>query len=137
MNRRNFLLLSSAAGGLAIAGGGAYVLSDNYHSWVGRVLHRSLPGYTLEAKGLALFVDEHFEHQKSRKKRLFAAGLGVADFTPLMPARTAERVAAEERIILTDFLIGSDFFQNFPNGPKTITYGGKPAACVSPFAVFA
>jgi hypothetical protein len=48
----------------------------------------------------------------------------------------AARLAAEERVILTDFLIGSDFFQNYPNGPKHITYRGKPGACVSPFAKF-
>jgi len=60
----------------------------------------------------------------------------VVDLTPIMPAAMAERLAAEERTILTDFLIGSDFFQTYPGGPKQITYSGKPAACVSPFARF-
>jgi hypothetical protein len=136
MNRRNFLLLSSAAGGIAVAGGGIFVLTDHYHGWVSSVLHRALPGYTLEPKGLALFIDEHFAHQKSRKLRLLAAAEGVVDLTPIMPAGMAAHMAAQERSMLTDFLIGSDFFRNFPKGPKQITYGGKPTACVSPFAVF-
>jgi hypothetical protein len=136
MNRRNFLIVSGAAGGLAVAAGGVFVLSDNYHGWVSGILHRSLPGYAIEPKGLAQFVDEHFAHQKSRKKRLLAAAEGVVDLTPIMPAAMAERLAAEERMIVTDFLIGSDFFQNYPSGPKEITYSGKPAACVSPFARF-
>jgi hypothetical protein len=136
MNRRNFLLLSSAAGGLVALGGGAFVLTDNYHGWVSSILHRSLPGYTVEPKGLGLFIEEHFAHQKSRKKRLFAAAEGLVDLTPIMPAGMATHVAAQERAILTDFLIGSDFFQHFPNGPKEITYRGKPTACVSPFARF-
>ena len=135
MNRRNFLLLSTAAGGVAIAGGGAFVLTDNYHGWVSDVLHRSLPGYTLEPKGLALFIDEHFAHRKSRKRRLLAAAEGVVDLKPILPPKMAQRIAAEERQILTDFLIGSDFFRNSPGGSKLVTYGGKPTACVSPFAV--
>ena len=78
------------------------------------ILHRSLPGYAIEPKGLALFIDEHFARQKSRKKRLLAAAQGVLDLTPMMPAAMAKRFAAEERMIVTDFLIGSDFFQNYP-----------------------
>jgi hypothetical protein len=136
MNRRNFLIASGAAGGLAVAGGGMFLLSDNYHAWVSGILHRSLPGYAIEPKGLALFIDEHFAHQKSRKKRLLAAAQGVVDLTPMMPAAMAERFAAEERMIVTDFLIGSDFFQNYPGGSKEVTYSGKPAGCVSPFARF-
>lgn len=136
MNRRNFLLLSGAAGGVAVLACGAFVLSDNYHGWVSGILHRGLPGYAIEPKGLDQFIDEHFAHHKSRKRRLLAAAEGVVDLTPLMPAAMAQRVEAEERQILTAFLIGSDFFQNYPGGPKTITYAGKPTACVSPFAIF-
>ena len=100
------------------------------------ILHRSLPGYAIEPKGLALFIDEHFARQKSRKKRLLAAAQGVLDLTPMMPVAMAKPLAAEERMIVTDFLIGSDFFQNYPGGSKEVTYSGKPAACVSPFAKF-
>ena len=136
MNRRKFLLLSSAAGGFAAVGGGVYLLTDNYRGWVSDILHRSLPGYALEPKGLALFVEEHFAHRSSRRRRLLAAAEGVVDFKPMMPAQMAEHFAAEERLILTDFLVGSDFFRNYPAGSKTIVYGGKPTACVSPFAIF-
>ena len=135
MNRRDFLLLSSAAGGLAVAGAGVFALTDNYHGWVSNVLHRALPGYTLEPKGLALFIDEHFANQMSRKLRLIAAVEGVVDVTPIMPTKMADRIAAQERAILTEFLVGSDFFKNYPMGSKQITYGGKRSACVSPFAI--
>ena len=135
MNRRNFLLLSSAAGGLAVFGGAAYVLTDHYHAWVRRILHRGLPGYSLEPHGLALFVDQYFA-EKNRKLKAFATVEGVMDVEWALPTRLSNEAQDQERKILTNFLIGSDFFANYPGGPKEITYSGLPAACVSPFAKF-
>jgi hypothetical protein len=138
MNRRKFLLLSSAAGSLAVVGGGAaFVITDHYRGWIRGILHRGLPGYSLEPKGLTQFGDEYFaKHRHARKQRVIAAAEGVMNLDAMVPAGMARRIALEEREILTDFLIGSDFFQNYPRGSKVITYSGKPAACTSPFATF-
>jgi hypothetical protein len=135
INRRKFLLLGSAAGGLAVFGGAAYVVTDQGHAWVREILHRGLPGYTLESRGLALFIDQYFA-DKNRKLKAFAAVEGVFNVKWAVPAGVAKEADEQERMILTDFLLGSDFFANYPPGPKQITYSGMPAACVSPFARF-
>lgn len=137
MNRRKFLLLTSAAGGVAAVGGIAFVLSDHYRGWIRRILHRDLPGYNLEAKGLTQYMDEYFAKQGGASQlRLFAAAEGVVDVEPLLPTGKARLLREEERRILTNFLLGSDFFANYPNGPKEIIYSGAPKACRSPFAKF-
>jgi hypothetical protein len=138
MKRRKFLLLATAAGGFALLGGGAaFVMTDHYRGWIRDILHRGLPGYTLEPKGFAQFVDEFFANQRRNTQlRLFAAVDGVMDIEPALPAAKANTIAAEERRILTRFLLGSDFFANYPGRSKEITYSGMPAACINPFAKF-
>lgn len=135
MNRRKFLLLGSAAGGLVAFGGAAYVVTDQGRAWVREILHRGLPGFTLEPKGLALFVDQYFA-DKNRKLKAFAAIEGIVDVKWAMPAGVVKEADDQERMVLTNFLLGSDFFSNYPPGPKEITYSGIPTACVSPFARF-
>jgi hypothetical protein len=137
MNRRKFLLLSSAAGGVAVLGGLTYARTDHYSRWIQEILHRDLPGYTLEPNGLTQFVDEYFNRQHGDiRLRLFAAAEGIMDIDPVLPATKARKVVEEERRILTKFLLGSDFFANYPGGPKVITYQGMPRACINPFARF-
>lgn len=139
MRRRQFLLMGSALGGLAAIGftGAGYVAVDRYGGWIREILSRSLPGYSFDPDGLALFIDEYNKQQgRSIKYRVFAAAEGVIDAKAVLPKRQAENVQRRERKILSDFLVGSDFFENYPDGAKTITYRGQPAACGSPFATF-
>lgn len=138
VSRRTFLLTGVAAGALALGGGGvALVAMDRFRGWIRGILHRSLPGYSLEPNGLALFSDEYYARRKSATKlRLFAAAQRVTDVKAALPEEMAADVEDEERLILSDFLVGSDFFDNYPDGPKEITYRGAPEACGSPFATF-
>ncbi len=140
MNRRKLLLLGGAAGGLAVIGGGggaAFVVTDHYSRWIHGILQRALPGYELEPEGLALFIEEYFaKKSRSIKFRMFAAAQGVLDVKGALPDGMAKDVEEQERQILTSFLIGSDFFENYPGGPKEITYRGMSIACASPFATF-
>src|SRR5262245_61556853 len=139
MRRRQFLLMGSALGGLAAFGfaSAGYVALDRYGGWIREILSRSLPGYSFDPDGLALFIDEYNEQQgRSIKYRVFAAAEGVVDAKAVLPKRQAEDVRRRERRILSDFLVGSDFFENYPGGTKMITYRGKPEACGSPFATF-
>jgi hypothetical protein len=139
IGRRTLLLMGTAIGGMAVIGaaGGAYVAVDRYEGWIRKILQRSLPGYNFDPEGLAMFVDEYNERQgRSIKYRLFAAAEGLVDSKAMLPDHQEAQVRERERRILSDFLMGSDFFQNYPNGSKTVTYRGKPVACVSPFATF-
>jgi hypothetical protein len=139
-SRRKFLFIGGvAAGTLAIAGGGAagFVLSDRYQGWIEEVLRRSLPGYDLEPNGLARFTEEYYAQRKDNARlRLFAATQTLFDTKWALTHEMTRNVDKEERLIISDFLIGSDFFENYPKGPKQITYRGRAEACGSPFATF-
>jgi hypothetical protein len=137
-SRRKFLLMGVAVGGLAAIGGGtAFAVNDRYEGWVRQILHRWLPGYDIDPKGLAQFLDDFNKKQgHAIKLRLFAAAEGVVDVEALLPQGTEADIKEEERRILSSFLVGSDFFETYPNGPKKITYRGRPVACGNPFATF-
>ena len=137
MRRRTFLAIGAAtAGGIAAIGTG-YAATGGYEIWIRSVLSRSLPGYSLDPEGLARFVTTYEALQPSSiKQRVVAAAEGLLKAKSFLPERKAKQVAEIEREVLSDFLIGSDFFENYPNGPKVITYRGAPTACISPFARF-
>lgn len=140
MISRRRLLLGTAAGAVAVAGGGVagLLILDGYRGWIRLVLLQALPGYELEPEGLDQFVTAYNARKKwrSKKMRAYAAVEHVLDVNWALPTDMAEDVEDEERRIVSDFLLGSDFFQNYPDGPKIVTYSGLPEACVSPFATF-
>lgn len=138
LRRRFFLLGGAAAGALIVAGGGAAVLlADPFERWIRDLLERSLPGYTLEPRGFAQFVDEYDAKKKAgRRLRIFTAAQGVVDAKWALPRDIVADFESEERKVVSDFLVGSDFFDKYPNNPRQITYRGKPEACGNPFATF-
>lgn len=118
-------------------GGGAVLLADPYKRWITATLERSLAGYTLEPNGLSLFIAAYYaRRQDNTRLRMFAAAEVLIDAKWALSQGMAEDTEEEEREILSDFLIGSDFFDNYPKGSKTITYRGPAEACGSPFATF-
>jgi hypothetical protein len=135
MKRRHFLALGAAAGGMAALG--AVLVGNGYRNWLVGVLERALPGYSYDQVGLDLFAEEHASrHARALKFRLLGAAESIVDARWVMPARMMHRIEDVERDVLTEFLIGSDFFQLYPHGAGTITYVGRSKACASPFAVF-
>ena len=139
LTRRTFLMAGTAVGALVAIGGGAaaFVWSDHYRGWIEATLRRALPGYDLEPEGLERFVDGYYgRKQGNAKLRLFAAAERLVEARWALPRNMAEDVEQEERRIVSDFLLGSDFFQTYPDGPKMIAYAGPGEACISPFATF-
>jgi hypothetical protein len=140
IRRRTFLLMGTAAVALVgVAGSGAaFVMSDGYGAWIRDTLQRALPGYDLEPAGLARFIDEynHRKNHGNKKLRVFAAAERLVEARWALPKGMAANVEEEERHIVSDFLLGSEFFKNYPDGAKTVTYAGLPEACISPFARF-
>lgn len=138
-SRRKFLLMGTAAGAVvAIAGAGsALVATDHYRGWIRAVLRHSLPGYDFDHEGLDRFVEDYNAATRDGLKfRVFAATENIFDAARILPERMKAAVEERERIILTKFLFGSDFFEQYPNGTKVITYRGAPEACGSLFATF-
>lgn len=137
MRRRTFLAIGAATAGGIAAVGTVYAGAGGYQSWIHNVLSRALPGYDFESEGLARFVAAYEARQPSSiKRRMVAAAEGLIDAKAFLPEKKARQIVEIEREVLSEFLVGSDFFENYPNGPKLITYRGAPTACVSPFARF-
>jgi hypothetical protein len=138
-SRRKFLLMGTTLGTLAMLGGAgaAFIAIDRYRGWIHAILRRSLPEYEIEPEGLDRFVDDYNATAHGGiKLRVFAGTQNVLDTRRVLPAGLKADVDDDERMILTNFLLGSDFFENYSNGPKLITYRGLPEACGSPFATF-
>jgi hypothetical protein len=137
VSRRQFMFMGAVGGAAVIAGGAAFAITDQYHGWIHEILKRWLPGYRFDPEGLALFIRDYNKKQgHALKLRTFAAVEGVVDVKVLLPDELRRQVEEEERRVFSAFLVGSDFFDNYSNGPKTITYRGTPQACGSPFATF-
>src|SRR5215510_13423553 len=126
-SRRKFLLLSTAAGAVVLLGGAgaALVTLDRNRAWIRSVLRRSLPGYEIGSEGLDRFVDDYnAARHDSLKLRAFAATQNIFDTTSVLPKAMGDAIEGRERMILTQFLLGSDFFEQYPSGTKVITYRG-------------
>ena len=127
-----------ATGTLALVGGGAvaFVYFDEFEWWIRNTLRLALPGYDLEPNGLAQFIEEYYETRKDNGRlRLFAATERLMGRWALSDEMASD-IDEEERKIISDFLIRSDFFTNYPDRSKRITYRGIADACGSPFATF-
>jgi hypothetical protein len=135
MTRRTFFALGAAAGAMVAAG--AALLAGGYRNWVVASLREALPGYAFEPAGLDRFVaDYESRHGERMKFRLLGAAERIIDVEPLLPEAKAHRIEDEERQVVTEFLLGSDFFQHYPLAVKEIAYNGPVIACRSPFARF-
>ncbi|HEY1386369.1 MAG TPA: hypothetical protein VGF43_22290 [Dongiaceae bacterium] len=138
-SRRKFLLMGTAAGALVVLGGAgsALVAMDHYRGWIHAVLRHALPGYEIEPEGLGRFVEDYNATTRDGLKfRAFAATERIFDATRILPEGMKDAVDERERMILTKFLFGSDFFEQYPNGTRVVTYRGAPEACGSLFATF-
>ena len=135
MTRRMLLVSSVAAGGAAAFG--AALLANGYRSWVVSVLREALPGYSYDAAGLDRFLEDYRPlHLDGMKFQMFGAAESLFDARSLLPEQKLQYIADEERDVLTEFLVGSDFFHR-PFGETTqITYNARAVTCRSPFAVF-
>jgi hypothetical protein len=114
---------------------GTALFANGYRSWLLEALRRALPGYSFA--GLDQFIDDHRSRNRdSIKFQMLGAAESVFGARALLPEGTRRYIDDEERDVVTEFLLGSDFFQHAPDGPREITYAGRAVICRSPFAVF-
>lgn len=135
---RRRLLVAGAGGVVALGAFGAASWGQLSHyraSWVERVIRESLPGIDLDAVSLQAFVRDILASERMQRREVKVT-VFAERFVPWLPAHISKaRKGLEglERFVLTEYLIGSNFFR-VPNPKReTIVYSGIAVACRNPF----
>jgi hypothetical protein len=133
VSRRNVLI---GAAGAAIVGALAWTPLQNHRaSWIERVVRDALPGINLDPNSLQTFVKHMLGHERLQPA-LVRATILADRFVPWLPAhisKAREGLAGVERHVLTEYLIGSNFFRVPDPKRETIVYHGAVIACINPF----
>jgi hypothetical protein len=99
------------------------------------VVRRNLPGVLIDEASIAAFVQDVLASGllDSHKARLAVlADTTIPALRRIAPAR--ERMERLERLVLTEFLMGSNFFRTGDTKSQPIVYSGRIPACGNPFA---
>jgi hypothetical protein len=140
LSRRYFLAAVTAFA--TALGSGFYVWSQGSEFLIGQILARRLPGVRLDSasvKALSRDVLEDRFHSVGRKIAL-QGGVIAARVVGVDALSRLELTAAQflqlERVVVTLFILGSDYLSL--NNPKSdvATYQGIPDACPNPFAEY-
>lgn len=135
---RRKLLIAGAGGTLALGifGVASWGTLSNYGaSWVERVVRENLPGIDLDAASLQAFIKDVLANDRMQRK-VVKATLFADRFVPWLPANIAKArdgLQGLERFVLTEYLIGSNFFRVPDPKRETIVYSGVAIACINPF----
>ncbi|MBL8271044.1 hypothetical protein [Steroidobacter sp.] len=135
---RRKLLIAGGASALALGvfGAASWSTIKNYRaSWIERVVREHLPGIDLDAASLQTFINDMLVSERMQKKEVKAT-VFADRFIPWLPAHIAKArhgLEGLERHVLTEYLIGSNFFRVPDPKSETIVYGGRVVACSNPF----
>ena len=138
--KRRRVLIAGSAALAAAAVGGIWIGSrlDGREAWIESVVRANLPGYHLDQASLTKFV-RSFVHHREFEDRKSEIAVWMAQATPALAERiskAARRVERIERMVMTEYLVGSNFFREPNPREATIIYSGPLPACGNPFAVF-
>jgi hypothetical protein len=135
LNRRKLMiggLTLLTMGGVAACTLGFAMFANRYGVF-GAILRRNLPDVQLPEAEIRKFVDAYLPEFLARRGRreafLWRAATMIDDLAP-WGAQITEEV---ERDVLTQFLIGSNFFQLSDPRSEVIEFFGLPSACPNPF----
>ncbi|MDY6944241.1 MAG: hypothetical protein SXG53_00860 [Pseudomonadota bacterium] len=135
---RRKLLIAGSGGTLALGifGAASWRTLRSYRAaWVESVVRDNLPGIELDPASLQSFVEDMLASE--RLQRAAVKATVFADrFVPWLPAKIAKArdgLAGLERFVLTEYLIGGNFFRVPDPKRETIVYGGRAIACINPF----
>lgn len=135
---RRKLLLAGAGGAavLGIFGAASWQRLTNYRAnWVERVVRENLPGIDLDEESLRVFIKDALAGEWLQNRPVKMA-VFADRFVPWLPARIAKArdgLEVLERRVLTEYLIGSNFFRIPDPTQQKIVYGGISVACPNPF----
>lgn len=128
-------LLIGAAGAIVVGAIAWTPLKNHRASWIEQVVRNSLPGIKLDPDSLQTFVKYMLGHERLQPA-LVRATIFADRFVPWLPAhisKAREGLEGVERHVLTEYLIGSNFFRVPDPKRETIVYGGAVIACINPF----
>jgi hypothetical protein len=121
---------------LGIFGAASWGRLRNYRAtWVESVIRENLPGIDLDAASLQAFIKDILANERLQRNAVKAT-VFADRFVPWLPASIAKArdgLEGLERFVLTEYLIGSNFFRIPDPKRETIVYGGRAIACINPF----
>nr|WP_298726987.1 hypothetical protein [uncultured Steroidobacter sp.] len=135
---RRRLLIAGACGtvALGIFGAASWGELTGYRaSWVERVIRDNLPGIDLDGTSLQAFVKDILASERMQRKEVKVT-VFADRFVPWLPAHISKArngLEGLERYVLTEYLIGSNFFRVPDPKRATIVYSGMIVACRNPF----
>lgn len=137
ISRRTFLAgsIATAAG----ASGVAWLYTDRTSAWIERTVRANLPGIALDEAALRRFVQDVRASQlfAPRLSRMTVFAHATLPWVTARVPRARRGLEKLERRVLTEFLLGSNFFQVADPRRTTIIYHGLARVCPNPFADFA
>jgi hypothetical protein len=130
--RRRLMVGAIGIVAAGVAGAVGVAVSGHGHGFIGAILRRNLPGVSLSDAEIGKFVDAYwpeFIRPPSRRDAVLRRGAVLAQ------AIGSEIMISEEteREILTEFLIGSNFFQMSDPRSTAIEFLGLARVCPNPF----
>jgi hypothetical protein len=135
---RRKLLIAGAGGAavLGIVGAASWGELSNYRaSWIERVVRDNLPGIDLDPVSLQTFIEDMLASERMQRKAVKVT-VFADRFVPWLPAHVAKArngLEGLERHVLTEYLIGSNFFRVADPKQEKIVYSGAIVACRNPF----
>jgi hypothetical protein len=137
-SRRNFLVAGIVGLTVGALGFSWSRYAGSRERWIESVVRDNLPGVDLDAGSLASFVE-----QIARSDALMPTTHRLAVFADeTVPWVTASIPKVRngldklERHVLTEYLVGSNFFRIPDPKRETIVYYGPAIACSNPFVSF-
>jgi hypothetical protein len=136
-SRRRLLIGASAAAvGCATVGAASWSYSQSHRArWIEAVVRNNLPGVRIDAVSLQRFVKEMLASplMQSQRRRIGIAAYSQLPWLARRIRTLEEGVEITERLVLTAFLTGSNFFRVGDPKRETIEYYGGVPACGNPF----
>ncbi|WP_129781416.1 hypothetical protein [Peristeroidobacter soli] len=134
--RRKLLIASGGVAALGVFGAASWGHLTNYRaSWVERVVRENLPGIDLDPGSLQTFIKDILANERMNRKEVKVT-VFADRFVPWLPAhisKARDGLEGLERFVLTEYLIGSNFFRIPDPKHETIVYSGMIVACRNPF----
>lgn len=127
---------ASTAVALGVFGAASWEQLTNYRAtWIERVIRENLPGIDLDPASLQAFIADLLASERMQRKEVKLT-VFADRFVPWLPAHISKArngLEGLERYVLTEYLIGSNFFRVSDPKRVTIVYSGIALACRNPF----
>lgn len=140
LTRRGFL--AAGAGAIVALSVAGNVMWDRYAAsramWIEQVVRGNLPDVAIDEVSLASFVREVLAGDllKPHTHRIAVFAEHMAPWATVRIPKVRNGMEKLERRVLTEFLLGSNFFRVPDPKRTTIVYHGPALVCGNPFARF-